>query len=885
MIVGASALSVLALPNVALATSHGDSPASVADAPSSTVDSPASAESAASPAASPADAQANNLAQSGDSGGAPTASTQATSAIISAPRAADGEVMNYAVNLSPEATPEQLTQLAEAAKALGAVPLSQYPALDAFFVQSAKATFAADLGSAAQAANIPVHSIGPTRFAQVSGDEVLVQATSAGNSAANGGGGNSQLDEFTPDPESNLAWGLSAIGALDAQKVDVPRAKVTVAILDTGVDGTQVDLDDQIDVENSVGCHVNGIPNNAREAWQDDHHHGTHVAGTVAAEHNGLGVDGVAPTARIMAVKTSNAGGFFYPEYVTCGLMWALDKGADVTNNSYYVDPWAFWIPTEPSQAAGYEVVRRAFTYTEDQGLLHIAAAGNDEYDLDNPTTDSDSPNDVDGAAILNRDVTAGVDIPAMLDSVVTVSSVQRPRRNADPTKFTRSRFSNYGAKHIEIAAPGSVIRSTLPASKGGGWGYLSGTSMASPHVAGVAALLKSIHPTATPAQLRELLYKQAGDKLDVLTDDPAKAYRGRGMVNALDAVLKDQPKPVVGALEYSIDGNTWQPLGAEYNVNVSPKARLRVTVTGPATAASLQVFDFPAVTATSENPFGENLTLTTEELPLADTLLSYDGEFLSLPVTISAEGRNKDPRADDDIVDEGKLALVKKEVVPHPEDLKVEVSDASIVVGNALTFAASGFAIGEEVTFTVYSDPVVVGTVAADQEGRASITWNVPVVFPAGAHTVKAVGTSGRAAEMTFTVKDVSTIVPPTSNQGGTDTTPPQKDQSQGGSDDSKKDGDSTTPPQKDQAGANTADKGTAGADSSVQKGSGAQKGSSPDSSTGKSADAATQKNAGKAKGSGSLAATGAQVTALVTIAAVVALAGAAGIAARKRS
>ncbi|RRC94954.1 S8 family serine peptidase [Schaalia canis] len=855
VIVGASALSVLALPNVALATSHGDSPASVADAPSSTVDSPASAESAASPAASPADAQANNLAQSGDSGDAPTASTQATSAIISAPRAADGEVMNYAVNLAPEASAEQLAQLVAAAKALGAATLAEYPDLDAFFAQSAKAAFASDLNAAAQQAGIPLHSVGPTRFAQVSGAErVVSDAAAAGGNGAGGGGADadSQVDDYVPDPQTAQAWGLTAIGAVEAQKVDVPRAKATVAVLDTGVDGTHVDLDDQIDVENSVGCHVNGIPNNSREAWQDDHYHGTHVAGTIAAEHNGQGVDGVAPGARIMAVKASNAEGLFYPEYVTCGVMWALAKGADITNNSYYVDPWSFWVPTEPSQAAGYEVVRRAFDYTNQQGLLHVVAAGNSNYDLDNPTTESSSPNDVEGAAIKDRDVSSGVDIPAMLDSVVTVSSVRLPARGADPATavFQRSGFSNYGEKHIEVAAPGSAILSTFSALHGGGWRSISGTSMASPHVAGVAALLKSIHPDAKAPRLRELLLKQAGNTMDRLAPDAsAKAYQGRGLANALDAVTKDQPTPVIGELEYSIDGgNTWQPVGAEYNVNRAQKARLRVAVTGPVTKASLQVFDFPAVSAQSAEPFGEDLVLATEELALADALAAYDGEFLSIPVTISAEGRNKDPRADDDIVDEGKLALVKKEVVPHPEDLKVEVSDASIVVGNAMTFTASGFAIGEEVTFTVYSDPVVVGTVAADQEGRASITWNVPVDFPAGTHTVKAVGTSGRAAEMTFTVKDVSTIVPPTSNQGGTDTTPPQKD-------------------------------------------SGAPKGSEKDSDTsagthtGKSADAATQKNAGKAKGSGSLAATGAQVTALVTIAAVVALAGAAGIAARKRS
>lgn len=800
VVVSASALSLLALPTTALATPYEDAPPSAGEtttSPTASVEGSVSAEGTPhqsekaadtpagtstdttpsgataelagqsegtpAPAASPASSQAHGGAQSADAGNTSHASAQATSAIISAPRAADGEVMNYAINLAPEASPEQLAQLVSAAKALGAATLAEYPDLDAFFAQSAKAAFASDLNAAAQQAGIPLHSVGPTRFAQVKGAEVVVSGgvhNGANGGGAGGAGSNSQVDDYVPDPRTSEAWGLTATGAVEAQKVDVPRAKVTVAVLDTGVDGNHVDLDDQIDVENSVGCHVNGIANNSRAAWQDDHYHGTHVAGTIAAEHNGEGVDGVAPSARIMAVKASNAEGLFYPEYVTCGVMWALAKGADITNNSYYVDPWSFWVPTEPSQAAGYEVVRRAFAYTNDQGLLHVVAAGNADYNLDNPSTDSSSPNDVEGAAIKDRDVSGGVDIPAMLDSVVTVSSIRLPSRDADPATvtFQRSGFSNYGEKHIEVTAPGSGILSTFSALHGGGWRSISGTSMASPHAAGVAALLKSIHPDAKAPRLRELLLKQAAHTMNRLAEDAnAKAYRGHGLVNALDAVLKDQPTPVVGDLEYSIDGgNTWQPVGAEYNVNRAQKARLRVSITGPVTKASLKVFDFPVASAHSTEAFGEDLVVTTEELALADALAAHDGEFLSVPVTVSAEGRNRDPRADDDVVEESKLALVKKEIVPHPDNLKVEVSASSVKPGESLTFSATGFAIGEDVTFTVYSDPVTVGTVAANQEGQASTSWTVPADFPVGTHTVKALGTSGRQATQTFEVTTV---------------------------------------------------------------------------------------------------------------------------------
>lgn len=892
LVVGASAFSLLTLPNAAVAAPFADGPASSETvnasqsgaAPQSTAQSGQStgtitadqgqSEKDATPAAqNQGTNQAQSTereqgAQSGSSNASAPSASQPTSAIISAPRAADGEIMNYAVNLAPEATPEQLTQLVEAVKTLGGVPLAQYPALDAFFVQSAKATFASDLGSAAQNVGITLHSVGPTRFAQVSGAEVVVSDAARTGGAGSGGGRadvDSQMDEYVPDPQTAQAWGLTAIGAVEAQKVDVPRAKVTVAVLDTGVDGTHVDLDEQIDVENSVGCHVNGIPDNSREAWQDDHYHGTHVAGTIAAEHNGQGVDGVAPGTRIMAVKASNAAGLFYPEYVTCGIMWAFDKGADITNNSYYVDPWAFWIPTEASQAAGYEVVRRAFEYTNQQGLLHVVAAGNDDYDLDNPTTESSSPNDVEGAAIKDRDVSSGVDIPAMLDSVVTVSSVRLPSQGTDPATavFQRSGFSNYGDKHIEVAAPGSAILSTISAKYGGGWQSISGTSMASPHVAGVAALLKSIHPDATAPRLRELLLKQAENTMDRLAQDAnAKSYRGRGLVNALDAVTKDQPTPAIGELEYSIDGgNTWQPVGKEYNVNVSPKARLRVSVTGPATAASLKVFDFPVVTATSDNLFGGELTVTTEELPLAQTLLAYDGEFLSLPVTVSAEGRNKDKRADDDVVVDSKLALVKAEVVPHPDELKVAVSAASATSGDKLTLSASGFAIGEEITFSVHSDPVVVGTVAADKDGRASIEWTVPAEFPAGTHTVKAVGTSGRAAEQTLEV------------------TAAQKPGPSGNSGSPSNTGTPNNPGSTNTPGAPAAP-GTTGSDGPQSKAPSTTVAPSP-----KKVSAHKQGASSGAQAKGGLASTGSQAGTIAALAVLAALVGAAGLAARKRA
>ena len=399
-----------------------------------------------------------------------------------------------------------------------------------------------------------------------------------------------------------------------------------------------------------MGCQINGIPSQNPADWKDDHYHGTHVAGTIAAAHNAYGVDGVAPSATIVAIKTSNEAGSFYPEYVAWVFDWAAEHDIDVTNSSYYMDPYAFWMPTEGSQAAGLEAASRAIRYAKNHGVVNIAAEGNDNDDHDNPTIDKASPNDVEGAAV-ERNVGGGIDVPAMVnDSVVSVAAVALPT-GTDPATATleRSKFSNYGKNTVDVAAPGSRIWSTLPTwKKDPPFGYLSGTSMASPHAAGVAALIKQIHPDYTPDQTIALLKKQAGYTYDRLAvPEDGKEYRGAGLVNARAAVLKDQPQPVVGNLEYSHDGATdWRP---QADARVSGTVYVRTTVSGPVTAASLQVADKEPVTGTGTGAFtGNEVTLVAGPYVAADLV----GDRPHVDITVSAEGRNKDSRAGDDVKD-----------------------------------------------------------------------------------------------------------------------------------------------------------------------------------------------------------------------------------------
>ena len=591
--------------------------------------------------------------------GAPS-HAEGVAGITSEARAQD-EVMNYAVNLPATASRYDFNAAVSKASENGVV-LAQYPEFNSFFVQSVKAAYAPDLGKSLVAAGISYDSIGPTRYKTVTGDEVRTEQPTKTDAEANavneaaaehetGLSADSQLNDFTPDEGDANAWGLSAIGAVEAQTVDVPRATVTVAVMDTGIDPDHQDLKDRIDASRSVGCQVNGIPNQDSSAWKDDHYHGTHVAGTIAASHNGYGVDGVAPDATLIAIKTSNKAGSFYPEYVACAFDWAAEHNVDVSNSSYYMDPYAFWLPNEASQAAGLEAASRAVRYSKEHGVVNFASEGNSDDDHDNPTIDKDSPNDVEGAAV-ERNVAGGIDVPAMLgDSVLSVSALKLPT-GADPAtaKLERAGFSNYGKNSVDVAAPGQRIWSTMPTwEKDPPFGYLSGTSMASPHAAGVAALVKEIHPDYTADEVIALVKKQAGYTYDRLAEPTdGKEYRGAGLVNALDAVLKDQPKPVMGSIEYSYDGGTdWRPLA---DAHVAGMIYVRTTVTGPVTTATMKVEDQDPVTVEGTGEFTGNQVVLLGG-PYDTSKLPADEPFAS--VTVTAEGRNKDERADDDVADD----------------------------------------------------------------------------------------------------------------------------------------------------------------------------------------------------------------------------------------
>ncbi|MGW0602223.1 S8 family serine peptidase [Streptomyces sp. NPDC002776] len=431
--------------------------------------------------------------------------------------------------------PGDTTAVRNAVTANGGTVFQYYDAIGVITAHSASASFAATMRGVSG-----VQQVGATRTSDVPAD--------AYNPALPA----NPAQSTTPSGEPVRA-DMTQIKADQAWAVTTGSASVKVGILDTGVDDQHQDLAPNFNAADSASC-AYGKPDTRTGAWRDIGTHGTHVAGTVAAAKNGKGVIGVAPGVKISSVRIAEPGSsLFFAENTICGFMWAGDHGFKVTNNSYYTDPWQFNCPDNADQAAIIEGVKRAQEYAEAKGSLQVAAAGNSNLDLANKTTDTESPND---STPVTRTITnACLDIPTELPGVVTVSAMGTT---------AKASYSNYGLNVVDITAPGgdtTGIYSTLP---GGKYGSKSGTSMASPHVAGVAALLASTNPGITPAQLRDKLATQAND-VACPSDSRCKGttakngFFGEGQVDALKAVGSTPPpgKYFENTADFAIGDNT----------------------------------------------------------------------------------------------------------------------------------------------------------------------------------------------------------------------------------------------------------------------------------------------------------------------------------------
>ncbi|WP_138465234.1 S8 family serine peptidase [Poseidonocella sp. HB161398] len=312
--------------------------------------------------------------------------------------------------------------------------------------------------------------------------------------------------DFTADPRAGELWALDNAADTD---IDLPDAwessrgaGVLVAVIDTGVDYAHPDLAANIwvnpgeipgngldDDGNGLVDDIHGydfVETDARPT--DGHSHGTHVAGTIAAvAGNGIGIAGVAPEAEIMAVKIMSDDGTGSLFDAIQGIEYAALMGAQIANCSW-------------GGASYPTALADAIALAGQAGMTIVAAAGNDAKDTD-----------------LSAHYPAAIAAP----NIISVAATDRDGGLAS--------YSNYGIVSVDVAAPGTGILSTLP---GAGYGTKSGTSMATPHVSGIAALILASEPWLTPAELRQRLI----DSSDPVAELAARTVSG-GRVNAAAAV------------------------------------------------------------------------------------------------------------------------------------------------------------------------------------------------------------------------------------------------------------------------------------------------------------------------------------------------------------
>ena len=371
------------------------------------------------------------------------------------------------------------------------------------------------------------------------------------------------------EPFAALQWDMQMIHATrkGSYKEEKGHKNVLVGVIDSGIDGTHPDLAPNFDRELSRnfapdiagldnGC--GGLPAPCLDAVDVDGDaadgHGTHVAGTIAAAVNGLGTSGVAPKVTLVNLRAGQDSGFFFLQPTLDAMTYAADNGVDVVNMSYFTDPWLFNCRANPDDSAEeqteqrliIDATQRAADYARAHGVTLVAALGNEDIDLGKPTFDPLEPSRPVDNTCLN--------VPTETNGVIAVSSLGPSGAKSD--------FSNYGIEQTDLSAPGgyendffgtsrfqtveNLVLSTYPQSvaiannqlnpdgspkvahvlrdcKDGVCGYYrynQGTSMASPHVAGVAALIVSEHGskrhgkgvTMDPVEVERILTETATD-------------------------------------------------------------------------------------------------------------------------------------------------------------------------------------------------------------------------------------------------------------------------------------------------------------------------------------------------------------------------------------
>jgi subtilisin family serine protease len=346
---------------------------------------------------------------------------------------------------------------------------------------------------------------------------------------------------------------MSVIHADAATHARATGKGVRVGILDSGVDLTHPDIAPNLDLASSCSFvrsddptivagitdpveAGNGVCSN-KTAVQDLGGHGTHVASNVAAPVNGIGIAGVAPDATIVALKACTASTYCYGYAVADALRYAGDHDIDVVNMSLFADPYLFYCGNDAGQRALMRELQSAARYAQQHGVLLVASAGNEQIDLKHPIEDTISPDGPEDTPITRAVGNNCRVLPGELPGVVSVMAT-------GPVGYPgyTMNIADYSSIGGDIAAPGgdyfaasdtvqdavigampvdsdiyqsldplnAVFPGITTANGPASYAFINGTSMAAPHVTGVAALVTQLHPTWSPSAVAAALKRTA---------------------------------------------------------------------------------------------------------------------------------------------------------------------------------------------------------------------------------------------------------------------------------------------------------------------------------------------------------------------------------------
>lgn len=439
------------------------------------------------------------------------------------------------------------------------------------------------------------------------------------------------LERTVNDPFIGNQWHLNKIGAFNAWDTTMGSSDIKVAVIDTGIDLVHQDFAGQIAAQTDV------VDNDG--SAQDDNGHGTHVAGIIAAKaDNGIGVAGVAPGVKLIAVDVF---GFYLNDQtltlefgaltseVIEGIQYARAQGADVINMS---------LGGSDYDQAFENTVNAAVS----AGVVVVAAAGNNSS---GGTTDAHYPSD--------------------FESCISVIATDQSDLKAG--------FSNYGPKK-DIAAPGVGIYSTYPNT----YQFMNGTSMASPVVAGVVALMLSVNPSLTVGEVKSILYSTAVDLGTTGPDD----YYGNGRVNAQAAVA-------AAAGTAAVEDFSLNPPSAVLAVNETLQLNPSFT---PSNAANKNVSyssDTPSVATVSPSGVVTAVSQGTAVI----TATTADGGFQdTCQLTVKTEWLASDVYTIDrtnnvikGIAANTSAAQLKANLKNAPEDIKIYNASGTLFTGSKL--------------------------------------------------------------------------------------------------------------------------------------------------------------------------------------------------------